>query len=106
MQASSQSNPPAASLNQFFSAAEARNDRWRTMNRIAHALAAAGGQGADKLRAEFASVLDEVTPLEDFNGYPGVHLMSHVRERLKTGDWTGLARLVQHVSGALLTNSY
>src|SRR5512134_3777057 len=95
---------PTPTLNQFFSASEARIDRWRTLNRIARALA--GGQGLDKLRKEFESVLDEVTPLEDFNGYPGPHLMGHVRERLKTGDWTGLSRLVQRISGALLTNSY
>ena len=97
---------PILTLNQFFSASEARIDRWRTLNRIARALAGSGGQGLDKLRAEFQSVLDEVTPLEDFNGYPGPHLMSHVQERLKTGDWTGLARLAQRISGALLSNSY
>ena len=105
MQASAPSVTPGLTLNQFFSASEARNDRWRTLNRVARGLAA-GGPGADKLRAEFTSVLDEVTPLEDFNGYPGPHLMGHVQERLKTGDWTGLARLVQRIGGALLANSY
>jgi arginine decarboxylase len=104
MPAAAPSVSPSLTLNQFFSASEARNDRWRTLNRSARALAA--GQGADALRAEFASVLEEVTPLEDFNGYPGPRLMGQVRERLKTADWTGLARLVQRISGALLTNSY
>jgi arginine decarboxylase len=105
MVASASPNSQSLGLNQFFAASEARNDRWRTLNRVARGLAA-GGQDADRLRAEFASVLAEVTPLEDFNGYPGPHLMGHVQERLKTGDWTGLARLVQRIGGALLSNSY
>ena len=37
---------------------------------------------------------------------PGPRLMTQVHERLQTGDWTGFARLVQRISGALLTNSY
>ncbi|MGE5666982.1 MAG: decarboxylase [Betaproteobacteria bacterium] len=44
--------------------------------------------------------------MEDLNGYPGPHLMAQVHERLSTGDWTGLARLVQRISIALLSNSY
>ena len=32
--------------------------------------------------------------------------MAQVHERLQTGDWTGFARLVQRISGALLSNSY
>ena len=97
---------PTLTLNQFFSAAEARVDRWRTLNRIGRALAGSGGPGVDRSRSEFESVLAELTPLEDLNGYPGPHLMDHLRERLKTADWTGLARLVQRISGALLANSY
>jgi arginine decarboxylase len=106
VQASAPLSSPSLTLNQFFSASEARNDRWRTLNRVARALAAPGSQGADGLRAEFVSVLGELMPLEDFNGYPGPHLMGIVQERLKTGDWTGLARLVQRIGGALLSNSY
>jgi arginine decarboxylase len=97
---------PQLTLNQFFSASEARFDRWRTLNRVAKALVAPGGLGVDRLRAEFAKVMEEVTPLEDFNAYPGPHMMNNLQERLKTGDWTGLARLVQRVSAALLSNSY
>ena len=29
--------------------------------------------------------------------------MAQVHERLQTGDWTGFARLVQRISGALLS---
>ena len=51
-------------------------------------------------------MLEELTPLEELNGYPGPHLMAQVHERLQAGDWTGLARLVMRISGALLSNSY
>jgi arginine decarboxylase len=93
-------------MNQFFSASEARIDRWRLLNRIAKALPAAERQAAEKLRSEATAVLAELMPLEDVNGYPGPNLMEQVQERLQQGDWTALARLVQKVSGALLSNSY
>ncbi len=95
-----------ANLNQFFSAAEARVDRWRMLNRIARALTTASSPLVDRLRGEATAVLAELAPIEDLSGYPGPHLMSQVQERLQTADWTGLARLVQRISMALLSNSY
>jgi arginine decarboxylase len=95
-----------ANLNQFFSAAEARVDRWRTLNRIARALTTAGSPLAERLRGEATGVLAELVPIEDLNGYPGPHLMSQVHERLQTADWTAFARLVQRISVSLLSNSY
>src|SRR5215470_3513951 len=85
-------------LRDFFSAAEARIDRWRTLNRAAKAQAGAG--------ADPKALLAELAPLEDLCGYPGPRLMAQVRERLQTGDKTGFARLVQRISGALLAGSY
>ncbi|MGH8710016.1 MAG: decarboxylase [Burkholderiales bacterium] len=100
------SNEAQLSLSEFFSASEARIDRWRTLNRIAKALASRDSKQLDTLRREATSVLEELTPLEELNGYPGPHLMAQVHERLQTGDWTGLARLVLRISSALLSNSY
>lgn len=91
-------------FSRFFSASEARIDRWRDVNRIAKALA--GGHDAATLRKSAAAVLEELAPLEEFNAYPGPHLMAQVRERLHAGDATGLARLVARISGALMSNSY
>ena len=102
--------PQQPTLNQFFSAAEARIDRWRTLHRIARGLAGASAQqgeglrieplGArrDGLRQQLDAVLEEITPLEELNGYPGPQVMAqYLRQRLQTGDWTGLARIVQRV---------
>ncbi len=36
-------NDRTMALNEFFTASEARVDRWRTLNRVAKALAGAGG---------------------------------------------------------------
>src|SRR5215510_6344656 len=93
-------------LNEFFAASEARVDRWRTLNRVAKALAGTGQRPAAGARPEPKELLAELAPLEELCGYPGPRLMTQVHERLQTGDWTGFARLVQRISGALLSNSY
>ena len=50
MQASAPSVTPGLTLNQFFSASEARNDRWRALNRVARGLAAGGEDRSSGLR--------------------------------------------------------
>jgi arginine decarboxylase len=93
-------------VNEFFAASEARVDRWRTLNRVAKALATGGPRPAGGHGPDPKALLAELQPLEDLCGYPGPGLMAQVHERLKGGDWTGFARLVQKISGALLANSY
>ena len=91
---------PSAGVGSFFSASEAREERWRELHRAAKALAAGKGQG------EAAALLAELGPLEELCGYPGPALMAQVSERLKGGDGAGLQRLTQRISMALLSNSY
>jgi arginine decarboxylase len=93
-------------IRDFFTAAEARIDRWRTLNRVAKALAAAGPRAPAAAGEDPRTLLAELQPLEELCGYPGPGLMAQVHERLQTKDWTGFARLVQRISGALLSNSY
>src|SRR5262245_42350392 len=93
-------------LRDFFSAAEARIDRWRTLNRVAKTLASASARPAGGAGEDPKALLTELAPLEELCGYPGPRLMGQVRERLQTGDKTGFARLVQRISGALLAGSY
>jgi arginine decarboxylase len=90
-------------LTDFFSATEARIDRWRSLHRTAKALAAAA---TVPLRAQAAALLAELGPLEEYQGYPGPRLMALVRERAQTGDWSPFARLVQRISAALLADTY
>lgn len=94
-------------INHFFSASEARVDRWRALNRVAKTLHAQRGEAdVAKLRGAADKLLSELAPIEELNGYPGPHLMAQVQERLHASDWSGLSRLVARISGALLANSY
>ncbi len=92
-------------LSSYFSVSQGRVDRWRTVHRLAKALAAAPSKG-DAQRAELQAELSTLEPLEDLCAYPGPALMTAVKERCATGDWTGLARLTQRISISLLSNSY
>src|SRR5262245_55856394 len=97
---------PTLDLRDFFSAAEARIDRWRTLNRIAKAVAGGGVSPAGGHVGDPKGLLAELAPLEELCGYPGPRLMALVHERLRTGDWAGFTRLIQRISAALLSNSY
>ncbi|HYR50156.1 MAG TPA: hypothetical protein VES90_08230, partial [Candidatus Eisenbacteria bacterium] len=50
-------------LNEFFTASEARVDRWRTLNRVARALMATGPSAAGGLRLDPKELLAELAPL-------------------------------------------
>ena len=95
-------------LKDFFSAAEARIDRWCEMNTVGRAWEAAmtQGQPADKLLAQAAQLLGEISPLESYWAYPGSRLMATVRESIDEANAGVFARLVQKISNALLTGGY
>ena len=95
-------------LKDFFSAAEARIDRWCEMNTVGRALEAAlaQGQAADKLHAQAAELLAEISPMESYWAYPGPRLMTTVREALGEANAGVFARLVQKISNSLLTGGY
>jgi len=103
---SKQPSGERAGIAGFFSASQLRVDRWRTLHRVAKALATGNGKDVEKLRKDAADELAALAPLEDLCGYPGPRLMTLVHERLQTADWTGFARLAQRISVSLLSNSY
>ncbi|HEX4779212.1 MAG TPA: aminotransferase class I/II-fold pyridoxal phosphate-dependent enzyme, partial [Usitatibacter sp.] len=103
--ATAKSGEAGKGLTGYFSMAQARVDRWRSVHRIARALAA-GSPQSEALRKQAAQELEALGPIEDLCGYPGPRLVATVRERLQTGDWAGFARLAQRVSISLLSNSY
>ncbi len=94
-------------VDHVFQASAMRLDRWRELHAAAQSWAAgarAGKPGAGRAAVEAA--LAEVSPLEDFFAYPGPRLMKALKERITDGDSMGVARLVQRLSGALLSGSY
>src|SRR5215468_9572680 len=106
---STATNKQTARLDQFFTGAEARHDRWRSLLSAARGWDAAVSQqrqGADKQRSALAAGFGELRQWEDFFAYPGPTLLGTIEQRITQGDATGTARLVQAISAALLTHSY
>ncbi|WDT80803.1 MAG: hypothetical protein MPW14_03180 [Candidatus Manganitrophus sp.] len=97
---------PSIDLKDFFSASEARVDRWRSLHRLAKASADGGDSRIDSLRRGAEALLASMQPIEDLCAFPGPRLMEQVHDRIRTGDWTGFLRLAQRISFALLSNSY
>jgi arginine decarboxylase len=95
-------------LKDFFSAAEARTDRWRQLSAAARAwhAAVARGQSDEALHAEAGRLLAEVAVLEDYWAYPGPRLMATLAEALRERDAATFARAGQKISAALLTGAY
>jgi arginine decarboxylase len=95
-------------LDQFFTVAEARHDRWRTLLAATREWEQAKlhGDGAEAKRANAVVIFTELRQWEDFFAYPGPILLNAVRERISEGDALGATRLVQAISAALLTHSY
>lgn len=90
-------------LDQFFTVAEARQDRWRKLLSAARAWEASRTEAK---RASVASSFAELRQWEDFFAYPGPALLQTLGRRIAEGDTTGTTRLVQAISAALLTHSY
>jgi arginine decarboxylase len=97
---------PGMDLVDFFSAAEARLDRWRQLFRTARAFGESSRGDAEQLRRETGRLLAEIGPLEAFWAYPGPRLLGALRDRAASGDGMGVARLVQRISSALLSGNY
>ena len=95
-------------LSHFFSAAEARTDRWRQMNAVARAWESAvtQRQNDQKYYADVVRIYAEIKPLEDYWAYPGPRLMSTVGEVIEERNAGVFSRIVQKISNALLTGSY
>ena len=94
---------------QFFTGAEARHDRWRTLLSAARSWASASKQhdpSAESKRSSVAATFAELRQWEDFFAYPGPSLLQVIEERIDQGDPGSTARLVQSLSAALLTHSY
>ena len=98
----------AVPLTDFFSAMEARFDRWRQISAVVRAWQGASGQSerADALFEEALGLFGEVAVLEAFYAYPGPRLMAAIEEALAERNAGACLRLVQRVSSALLNGSY
>ena len=100
---------PAVRVDQFFTVAEARFDRWRSLLQEAREWEDSANRQApekEKCREATEAALQELRQWEDFFAYPGEKLLRTLDERIASGDAGGTARLAQSISAALLTHSY
>jgi len=92
----------------FFSAAEARFDRWRQLSAVVRAWQAtpAREDAGDTLFAEALALFAEVAPLEAFFAYPGPRLIAATDQALAERNAGVAVRLIQHIGAALLSGAY
>ena len=100
---------PNVRVDQFFTGAEARFDRWRSLLHAARAWEGAAGRQRpeiEKYQSAVSASIAELRQWEDFFAFPGHALLRTLDERIASGDSVGTARLVQSLSASLLTHSY
>ena len=96
---------PLQPVDTFFSAGDARSDRWRELNAAATSWAGAKNDGP-AAQQHVVQVFDELSPFEDYWSYPGSGLMRSLRENLDAHDAGAFARLARKIGRSLLSDSY
>jgi arginine decarboxylase len=91
-------------LKDFFSATEAREDRWQQLHTVARELSTQGNR--PELSQRVTQLMSEIQPLESYWAYPGHALLAEARELGSNGDAIAFARLTERISRALLRGSY
>src|SRR2546429_6526011 len=95
---------PAARVDQFFTVAEARFDRWRSLLQAARVWeAAANRQPSEKEKQQEATSasFQELRQWEDFFAYPGEALLRTLGERITSGDATEIGRAQSELQSRL-----
>ncbi len=96
-------------LDRFFTVAEARLDRWRSLLQSARSWEAAANQQrgeADNCKGSVSALFAELRQWEDFFAFPGPTLLKPLEECIAAGDAIGTVAMAQGISAALLTHSY
>jgi len=92
-------------LEDFFSANDARNDRWRALNVAAQEWAT---NGSEKSAAQkrVLTLFNEFAPIEDYWAFPGPTLMRSLKEAIDAQDANVVAHLTRRIGRSLLSGSY
>ncbi len=99
---------PTQDLAPIFAASANRIDQWRELHALSRAWATvpADGAQAESLRIEAARIFNSLTRLEHCWAFPGARLLKPLAEAIDRRDAASFTRLVQKVSGALLSGDY
>jgi arginine decarboxylase len=88
-------------IDQFFAGPGARADDWRSL------VEAAKGWAAGSMdRAQFETLLSQISIMEEFHAYPGARLMTALKDRAAANDSAGALALAMRVTQALQTRSF
>jgi len=98
--------PSSQSLATIFAAASNRTDQWRELHALSRSWATAAGAQADGLREKVSGTFVSITRLEHCWAYPGSRLLTAIREAIEERNSALCVRLVQKVSGSLLSGDY
>ena len=88
-------------IDRFFAGPGARGDQWQNLVELAEAWSDGSGS-----RAKFETALGEMAVTEGFYAYPGLQLMTALRDQTEANDAQATARLARHITRAILTRSY
>src|SRR5258706_14244136 len=91
-------------LDRFFTVAEERLDRWRSLLQAARAWEAAANkpqEEAERDRGIFSSAFAELRQWEDFFAFPAPVLLKKLQERVAAGDAIATVAMAQQTSTAL-----
>ncbi|MGY4474117.1 decarboxylase [Bradyrhizobium sp. USDA 3364] len=92
--------PAQQRIDQFFSGPGGRADNWRDLV----AAAKAWSNGGD--RATYDAALSALAVTEEFHGYPGLHLITALKEAASSGDAATSLALSTRITQALQTRSF
>jgi arginine decarboxylase len=95
-------------VDQFFTVAEARFDRWRKLLEATRAWETASDRRTevDTYRTTVVACFEELLQWEGFFAYPGAKLLSSLEQSIASRDALATNRLVQAINTSLLTHSY
>ena len=83
-------------VDQFFTGAEARHDRWRALLRQSRQWESSTtkqGAEAESYQSQVLETFEELRQWEDYFAYPGSNLLATLKERITSGDAVGTTRL-------------
>jgi len=98
--------PEAASghpsrIDQFFAGPGARGDEWRNLVELAEAWSSGSGN-----RAEFEAALAKMTATEEFHAYPGLQLITALRDHAAENDARATSSLARRITRSILNRSF
>lgn len=96
-----QSTRAPARIDRFFSMPSARADQWRELVGLAQRWEAGKGD-----RKAVEAALGDLAVMEEFHAYPGVRLMTALRDRLGSDAAQSFTTLARNISMAIVTRDY